>query len=197
MTRSAIVLCGGQSSRFGADKALALWNGRTLLARAIETARSVAGEVMLAVGPSPRYADFECPIVIDSAVGQGPLAGIVAGLERATTDIFVVLAVDLPLVTPETIDVLLAHLEGEVDLVMPRSGRGLEPLCCVGRHEPCLAAGRKLLESGTFSPRLLMNEVNGLEFAIDKAGADPFVNVNTPGELARAGSPVPSDKEEV
>jgi molybdopterin-guanine dinucleotide biosynthesis protein A len=185
--RTAIILCGGRSSRFGGgDKALAAWNGRTLLASAMETAGAVADEILLAVGPVERYVEFGCPIVTDMVVDRGPLAGIVAGLERAKGAVFIVLAVDLPLVTPDLLETLLAELSG-ADLVMPRTQRGLEPLCCVGLRAPCLAAGRELLGSENPAPQLLMDRVKGREFQVEGTGMDGlFLNVNTLEELARA-----------
>jgi molybdopterin-guanine dinucleotide biosynthesis protein A len=73
------VLAGGRSSRFGSDKALAEFRGRTLIARAVDT---LAGwcEHVIVVGretaPAPTLPDWPRP-------GMGPLAGIAAALHYA------------------------------------------------------------------------------------------------------------------
>jgi molybdopterin-guanine dinucleotide biosynthesis protein A len=73
------VLAGGQSSRFGSDKALAEFGGRTLIARAVD---ALAGwcEHVIVVGretaPAPTLPDWPRP-------GMGPLAGIAAALHFA------------------------------------------------------------------------------------------------------------------
>ena len=73
------VLAGGQSSRFGSDKALAELDGRTLIARAVD---ALAGwcEYVVVVGretaPAPTLPDWPRP-------GMGPLSGIAAALHLA------------------------------------------------------------------------------------------------------------------
>ena len=42
---SAFILAGGRSTRMGADKAFALLNGRTLLARILDAARTLTSNV--------------------------------------------------------------------------------------------------------------------------------------------------------
>lgn len=73
------VLAGGQSTRFGSDKALAELGGRTLLARAVETLQAQCDAVVV-VGrddaPAPTLADWPRP-------GMGPLGGIAAALHHA------------------------------------------------------------------------------------------------------------------
>lgn len=73
------VLAGGQSTRFGSDKALAELAGRTLLARAVD-ALSGWCEYVVVVGretaPAPTLPDWPHP-------GMGPLAGIAAALHLA------------------------------------------------------------------------------------------------------------------
>jgi molybdopterin-guanine dinucleotide biosynthesis protein A len=73
------VLAGGQSSRFGSDKALAEFQGHTLLARAVD---ALAGwcEHVVVVGrptaPAPTLPDWP-------RSGMGPLGGIAAALHLA------------------------------------------------------------------------------------------------------------------
>ncbi len=73
------VLAGGQSSRFGSDKALAELDGRTLIARAVD-ALSASCDHVIVVGrdtaPAPTIPDWPQP-------GMGPLGGIAAALRFA------------------------------------------------------------------------------------------------------------------
>jgi molybdopterin-guanine dinucleotide biosynthesis protein A len=73
------VLAGGQSSRFGSDKALAEFGGQTLIARAVD-ALSGSCEYVVVVGretaPAPCLPDWPQP-------GMGPLGGIAAALHLA------------------------------------------------------------------------------------------------------------------
>jgi molybdopterin-guanine dinucleotide biosynthesis protein A len=74
-----VVLAGGQSSRFGSDKALAELGGRTLLLRAVDALSGWCEQVVIAgraIGPAPCIPDWPQP-------GMGPLGGVAAGLHYA------------------------------------------------------------------------------------------------------------------
>jgi len=74
-----VVLAGGQSSRFGSDKALAELGGRTLLARAVDALSGSCERVIIAgreTGPAPCIPDWPRP-------GMGPLGGIAAAARFA------------------------------------------------------------------------------------------------------------------
>jgi molybdopterin-guanine dinucleotide biosynthesis protein A len=74
-----VVLAGGQSTRFGSDKALAELGGQTLLARAFDTLTGFCELVVIAGrerGPGHVIPDWPRP-------GMGPLAGIAAALHLA------------------------------------------------------------------------------------------------------------------
>lgn len=109
------VLAGGQSSRFGSDKALAELDGRSLIARAVDT---LAGwcEYVVVVGretaPAPCLPDWPRP-------GMGPLGGIAAALHLARDEgyHFVLTcgvdSLDLPDDLPALLTPAPAYLEGQ------------------------------------------------------------------------------------
>ncbi|WP_225007146.1 molybdenum cofactor guanylyltransferase [Novosphingobium percolationis] len=74
------ILAGGQSRRFGRDKALAELGGQTLLARAVDALAPLCDAVVVvgrSVAPAPTLPDWPGP-------GMGPLGGIAAALHHAT-----------------------------------------------------------------------------------------------------------------
>lgn len=99
------VLAGGQSSRFGSDKALAELTGRTLLSRAVETLSGWCEQVVV-VGrgeaPAPTLPDWP-------RAGMGPLGGIAAALHLAADEGYAAVltcGVDAPLL-PDNLPALL------------------------------------------------------------------------------------------
>ena len=78
---TAFVLAGGKSTRMGTDKAFVTLDGRTLVARALDVARSVTSDVRI-VGEPRRFAAF-APVVEDEFPGCGPLGGIHAALRSS------------------------------------------------------------------------------------------------------------------
>jgi molybdopterin-guanine dinucleotide biosynthesis protein A len=75
------VLAGGQSSRFGSDKALAELGGRTLLARAVATLEAQCDAVVV-IG---RGEALSITIPDRPRPGMGPLGGINAALHHAAS----------------------------------------------------------------------------------------------------------------
>lgn len=73
------VLAGGQSTRFGSDKALAELDGRTLLAGAVDALSGWCEHVVVVgreTAPAPTLPDWP-------RAGMGPLGGLAAALHHA------------------------------------------------------------------------------------------------------------------
>jgi molybdopterin-guanine dinucleotide biosynthesis protein A len=129
----AVVLTGGGGVRLGGvDKASIEVGGRTLLEHALQALRDV-GEIVV-VGeqvPTTRPVTF----AREDPAGGGPAAGLLAGLGRfgRRPDQVVVLAVDMPAVTTDTVQRLLGAAETEVAdgaVLVDAEGR-LQYLCAV------------------------------------------------------------------
>ena len=77
-----VVLAGGQSTRFGSDKALAELHGHTLLTRAVDLLSGWCELVVVAgreTAPAPTLPDWP-------RAGMGPLGGIAAALHLAADE---------------------------------------------------------------------------------------------------------------
>jgi len=174
----------------GADKAFVTLDGRTLLARALELARSVTAEVRI-VGDAAKFAAF-APVVEDVFRECGPLGGIHAALRASTAELNLMLAVDLPFVTRSLLEYLIERAQGSSAMVtVARAGGGWQPLCALYRPEFGDAA-EKALRQGQYKIDTLFDpqrtQVIG-EGELKGRGFSPetFRNLNTPEELARAG----------
>ena len=183
---TAFILAGGKSTRMGADKAFVELQGRTLLARAIELARSVAADVRI-VGDRAKFAAF-APVVEDVFPGCGPLAGIHAALRASQTDLNLIIAVDLPLISPQLLQYMVARARGTSAMVTAASANGgWQPLCAVYRREFADVAEEALLAgSYKIAPLFLPTRTQLIgEQELAEAGfpAGIFRNVNTPEEL--------------
>lgn len=101
-----VVLAGGQSARFGGDKAMALWKGRSLIDHAIDYLRAHCEAVAVAGrshGDLVRIFDRPGP-------DHGPLGGIAGALHAAAGegyDALVSLPCDTPLLPPDMFERLI------------------------------------------------------------------------------------------
>jgi molybdopterin-guanine dinucleotide biosynthesis protein A len=191
---TAFILAGGKSSRMGRDKAFVSWEGRTLLERALELAGQITPNLRI-VGARAKFEKLG-EVVEDIYPGRGPLGGIHAALCATSTDLNLVLAVDLPCVTPALLQYLVDEAQNSQALVaVPRLAEGWQPLCAVYRKgfatvaESALREGRNavhaLLESG--APRVFD------EAELKQAGFQVrmFRNINTEMDLETAADPAP------
>jgi molybdopterin-guanine dinucleotide biosynthesis protein A len=180
------VLAGGESRRFGSDKAAALVGGKTLVERAAETLETVFAEVVIVSSRPPATGRWSH--VPDLRRGLGPLAGIEAALRWAKDggyDGAFVLACDMPLVDERTVRAVSGAL-GDAWAAAPTSGpgRAVQPLCAAYRVE-CLTEVVRALDEGRLAARELLASLGGATVALpDRL----FLNVNTPEDHARVSA---------
>lgn len=187
---TAFILAGGKSTRMGSDKAFVVLDGRTLLARALELAWSVASDVRI-VGDPAKFAAF-APVVEDVFPGCGPLGGIHAALRSSQTELNLILAVDVPFMSPALLEYLIkrARGSGSATVTVARVGGGWQPLSAVYRREFADAAEQSL-RAGRFKIDALFAELSMQVIAeeeLDAAGfsVKMFRNLNTRDELEAA-----------
>lgn len=191
--RAAIVLAGGRSSRMGTEKAALVLDGRTLLQRAVDAVAPVVDEVVLVGAPGRPLPPVEVAIplrrVDDPIEGEGPLAGIEAGLAAIETPVTLVVGCDMPWLQTALLELLLVHAEAGARLVVPMSGGRPEGLCSAWRRD-ALPVVRAHLEAGDRRVMAVAADLDATRLAPDEyAAADPdgrsFRNLNTPDDLAR------------
>jgi len=130
----------------GRDKAWLPFGEQTLLERVVARVAPLVDEcVVVARSGQPVPGAFE--VVRDPPGGEGPLAGIVAGLEHVRAERVFVTACDAPLLVADVVDRLF-ELSIDVEVVVPRIGEHHMVLTAVyarsllPRAEALLAAGR-------------------------------------------------------
>jgi molybdopterin-guanine dinucleotide biosynthesis protein A len=179
---TGILLVGGASRRFGSPKALALWEGQTLAARAWETLGEACGE-RLAVGKLADGLELPFPVLDDGTPTRAALAGIVTGLKAARTELCVVVPVDTPLVSPRVLLALAEPLQVtdcyKVDRPADAAVTQAGPLPAAFRRS-ALAVLERRLAAGSLAVRDALAEV---ETRMVEADAALLANVNTPEEL--------------
>jgi molybdopterin-guanine dinucleotide biosynthesis protein A len=175
---TGVLLVGGLSRRFGSVKALAPLGTETLAERAWR----VLGEAFshrLAVGKDSDQLGFPFPVLDDGISIRAPIAGVVAGLRLAPTEVAVFLPVDCPLMTPEALHALAANC-ADADAAVP------ETASLPGAYA---RSALPLLEQRLEAGRLALDEALG-ELDTRMIEIDPrlLVNVNTERDLNRLRS---------
>ena len=194
MSVLGVILAGGLARRMGGgDKALLRVAGETLLERAARRLgpQCDRGAILNANGDPERFSKLsDLPVVADATDERaGPLAGVLAGLRAAPrfgASHVVTVAVDTPFFPAD----LVARLEGvareaAVPLACAKTGDrthpvfGLWPVALADDLAAAMADGMRKVDRWTGR--------HGCAEAVFTAEPfDPFFNINTPDDLARA-----------
>jgi molybdenum cofactor guanylyltransferase len=188
LSRAAYLLAGGKSTRMGQNKAFLNFRGQTLLTRALHTLSEACGQVTI-IGDLVTFAPHSA--IPDIFPNCGPLAGIHAALTNSQSDLNLMLAVDMPFVTADLLKFLLNKAaETDAIVTVPRTSRGLQPLCAVYRRafapiaEQAIRAGNYKIDAtfASLRPRILSQQ----ELAAAAFSEENFFNVNTPEDRQAA-----------
>ena len=187
---TGIVLAGGMGRRMGGvDKGLVELDGKPMVAHVLARLVPQVGAVVVNANQNlERYAVFGYPVVSDDVGGfAGPLAGLHAGMLRATTRYVVTCPCDSPFLPLDLVARLLAGLRrGDASLAVARTFAQPHPVFALVRRDVLghlggfLAAGGRKIDA--WYATLPVTEV-----PFDDE-ADAFRNINTVDELAAAGS---------
>ncbi len=184
-----LVLAGGLSRRMGGmEKSLMQLHGKALIGHVVQRlSPQVASLVINANGDAARFANLALPVIPDTISGsQGPLAGILAGMEHARRrlpEVTHVLSVpaDTPFFPQDLARRLFESADGKVALATNGSNInqavGLWPV----RLTPQLRAF--LNNSGERRVMAFADLSGWTGVPFDDAGGNPFFNINTPQDL--------------
>ena len=189
-----LVLAGGLARRMGGgDKARITIGGSTILQRVITRLRLQCSRIIInANGDPSRFTDTNLPVVADSVPDfAGPLAGILAGLDWAAantqTEWLLSAPGDCPFL-PQDLATRLhsARQAANVPLACARSGEWRHPV--VGLWPVQLRDDlRHALVDEDLHKIEIWTARHGVALADwPDAPVDPFFNVNTPEDAARA-----------
>src|SRR5256712_12847524 len=187
---TALILAGGSSRRLGRPKALEVVAGKTIVERVAEAVAPFAGEVVVSIADAPMAETLQrllptAAFVIDRRPGEGPIEGIIRGIEVARGERLLVAPCDAPLLRPELYRLLLASL-GAHDAAVPKLDV-FDPVRAVYRT----AALRRILSGPKVdlpSPSSLVDRLDAVFVLEDQLRTvdprlDSFLDVNDASDL--------------
>ncbi len=206
---AAIVLAGGAGRRLfpqsgsGGDKPLARVGGKPLVAHVVQRLQPQVLELAIATRGDTRRFALDDPALAGLAVvqdtvqerdgsGRGPLAGLLAGMEWARREapfcpLLLSVPADVPFIPADLTARMAAHLQAiESDVLMMRSRGRLHPTVALWSTELLPDLRRAVLEEGVRKVEDFVHRHKHAELVWHLRGPDPFLNINTPADLARA-----------
>jgi len=174
----------------GTDKLSLEVGGLPLLLRVHEALAARCGEVLVVGGQGARLRGVPW-IVGERPGGQGPLAGLEAGLAAARNPLVFVAAGDMPFLPEALVGYLLGRLErGAAGAVVPRYRGRMHPLCAAYDRGLLPRVG-SAFDGGVRAVRAFLEGLDEVEYVGEELRrfGDPdlfLMNVNTPEDLERA-----------
>lgn len=193
---SGILLAGGASRRFGRSKVVEPLDGVPLFHWPLRALLGSCSEVVIVLAPDavePPLPDGSDRVRFarDRVAYEGPLAGSLVGLEHVRGEYAVIVAADMPGVSPELLSFMADRAAaGRRKAVLLSDADGRRPLPAVVAVAPALVLARMLLGSGERKLRALVEGLDpeGLPETVwnrlDAQGAWRD-DVNAPGDLPK------------
>ncbi len=188
---TALILCGGKSTRMGRPKAFLPYRGTLLITYMIDLVRQLFSEVLLVTNEPELYEDLEIDTVKDILPHRGPLGGILSGLLIASHQQSFVIACDMPFIDTNLISEMVK--KGHTgDMLVLMHEKGIEPLIGI-YSKSCI----KTLEESLFAGQTSLSDIaSGLNAKVFYCAEllsqnkenflPPYFDIDTPQDYAAA-----------
>jgi len=188
---TGVILSGGLSTRYdGTEKALLQVGGIRLLDRIYDIYTELFEEIILVTNNSQKFLEWDLLIVPDLFPIRSSLTGIHAGLFFMTNPFAFISACDTPFLKKEVVETVIGKIESEIDIVMPETSAGLEPLLAADSNRG-LEPEQQHLEQEKLKviKAFRKSRIKTIsEKVLRKKDPDllSFFNINAPDDLKRA-----------
>ncbi len=199
MDRSAILLDGELSSKFGQDKGSLELNNKPLIKHVVDAVKVVAEEIII-VTASQESADKYAGIVgstvkvlVDEAVAEDSLVGALKGFQIAQGKFSLLLPLDAPFISRDVITLLFELCPGRSAVIPRWPDTQIESLHAVYHTQTALEAAKLAVGEGNLDVSDLVEYLQGVRYVstlvIQELDPDlkTFFRVKTPVDLKKAG----------
>ena len=185
---TGVILSGGLSTRFnGNNKAVINVHGKRVLDSLYDVFSDLFDEILLVTNEPLQFLEWDLTIVTDIYSTRSSLTGIHAGLFYMKNPFAFFSACDTPFLKKELVESLIENIEKNIDIIIPETDAGLEPLCAIYSKQ-CLKPAEQHLKEKKFKIQRAFRgkRIKRIPENILRA-ADPdlvsFFNINTPADL--------------
>ena len=190
-TCTGIILAGGESKRLNnVEKANLLVGDKRIIERMMTVYEKLFSEIILVTNHPKTYLKWDAIVVKDIFTKRSSLTGIHSGLFYTKTDHAFIAACDTPFLKMDLVKLIVENIDASADVVLPRTGVGIEPLFAVYSRK-CLQTVQGALEQNRLKirdifKRLKVKEVQESSLRERDPDLVSFFNINTPKDLEQA-----------
>jgi molybdopterin-guanine dinucleotide biosynthesis protein A len=196
---TGVILSGGLNTRFsGKNKAFVSVGGRRIIDRLLEVFTELFEDLILVTNHPEEFLQWDLTIVTDIFDLRSSLTGIHTGLFYSNNPYAFFSACDTPFLNKDLVGILIEQIEPKIDIILPQTAAGFEPLCavyskrCLKPAEDHLKAKKLKIQWALRSSRT--KTIPEKELRMVDPELRSFFNINTPQDLARAQEMVSKGK---
>jgi molybdopterin-guanine dinucleotide biosynthesis protein A len=180
------------------NKAFVSIGERRIIDRLLEVFSDLFDDIILVTNQPEQFLQLDLTIVTDIFDLRSSLTGIHTGLFYANNPYAFFSACDTPFLKKELVEILIEQIEQKIDIIMPVTTAGFEPLCaiyskrCLKPAEDHIKAKKLKIQWALRSHRT--KHIPEKELRQVDPELRSFFNINTPEDLIRAEEMVAKGK---
>lgn len=139
-TYSAIILCGGKSTRMGFDKQNIKINNKLIVLNIASQLEPYVNEIVIVTNKPKLYCGYGYKVVEDIIKNCGPMAGIYSGLINSDNHYSYVIGGDMPFINGDYIQYLYSEInnsEKDIDIFAIKNKERIEPFHAIYSKNLC------------------------------------------------------------
>jgi len=186
---SGVILAGGAGKRFdGIIKAKIVIEGKTIIARIIETLGEIFEEIIIVTNMTDEFSEYNnCKIISDQFLNKGPLGGIHSALKETHREALFVVAGDMPFIEKKLILRQVDFYDNnKCDILIPQINEYIEPLHGIYKKSILRNIEEYLESENNYAVREFLNKVNTRYMHLE--GSEKythiFININSPSDIS-------------
>jgi molybdopterin-guanine dinucleotide biosynthesis protein A len=198
VNRSAIVIAGGFSSRFGQDKGVLKIANKPLIRYVVDAVSLVVDETVVVTNSQERVMKYakitgsDVKFAVDVCKLRSPLVGALTGFGVVHGKYSVLLPFDTPFVSCKVVSLLFELCVNRPAVIPWWPNGNIEPLHAVYQTEQALKAAKSAVAEEKLNMRGMIEKLRGVSYVstmvIQQLDPDlrTFFNINTPADLEKA-----------
>ncbi|MFP3885765.1 molybdenum cofactor guanylyltransferase [Priestia filamentosa] len=181
MDIAGVLLVGGESRRFGRQKAFAHWKDKEFYQWSFEALNEETQNTVIISHPSleEKLKTMYNQVYLDDLKyrGKGPLAGLYTGMKKIKANWYAILPCDTPNITGDVLAELKELRDERFDAIVPVIEEKKQPLIAL-YHKRTLPFIIENLEEGNLRMSSLLDSISVLFANNLKSPSSAFLNIN-------------------
>ena len=140
------IIAGGRSGRFGSDKSLYVYEGKTLIQYVFDAISPVFSDIVIIATDSEKFRFLGVPVIPDIIPGLGPIGGIYTAVEKLDAERIFIFPCDMPFINTEFVR-YMTEIPDIYDIVVPEVNGRYQPLHAI-YSKNCITAIKRNIDAG-------------------------------------------------